>query len=373
MPKTVIVVEDTEPVRGLFVSFLRPYGCRVLEASDGRTGLALVQRERPDLVLLDIAMPGMSGCEVLASMRRDPVLRDVPVIMTTAHSDKAVVTEVAACGVSAYLVKPIGRDRFDHAVAKVLGPRPHGAAGPHVLIAAASGRDVDAIHEALRGHCRVLTATSADEAIARYREARPAVALIALDLPNVGAARLLAAIRQADDGAASRCIAVVPEGTPVDPVELRASGFQDHVTCPLDGQLLLRFVADADLAEQDAVRVASHDGVPVLVIPGSATENVSRVVSTVRAMLDRFAQDGHDRVLVDLRAVPHLASGLAHVVAEALRIATRRRMWMGAAASAATAAGLQALQETCLPCGRTLAEALEAVCQGDQPMQAIRT
>lgn len=370
MPKTVIVVEDTEPVRGLFVSFLRPYGCRVLEAADGRAGLALIERERPDLVLLDIAMPGMSGCEVLASMRRDPVLRDVPVVMTTAHADKNVVTEVAACGVSAYLVKPIGRDRFDHAVSKVLGPRAHGASGPQVLIAAATGRDVDAIHEALRGHCRALTATSAEEATARYREAQPAVALIALDLPNLGAARLLAAIRQADDGATSRCVAVVPEGRPVDAVELRASGFQDHVACPLDGQLLVRLVAEADAAAQDTVQVASHEGVPVLVIPGSATENVTRVVSAVRALLDRFAQDGHDRVLVDLRLVPHLASGLAHVVADALRIATRRRMWMGAAASAATAAGLQALQETCLPCGRTLAEALEAVCHGDQPIRA---
>jgi CheY-like chemotaxis protein len=371
MPKTVIVVEDTEPVRGLFVSFLRPYGCRVLEAADGRTGFALIRNERPDLVLLDIAMPEMSGCEVLARMRRDPALRDIPVVMTTAQADKAVVTEVAACGVDAYLVKPISRERFDHAVSKVLGARAHGVSGPHVLIAAATGRDVDAIHQALRGHCRVLTATSADEAITRYREARPAVALIALDLPNLGAARLLAAIRQADDGAGSRCIAVVPEGEPVDEIELRASGFQDHLTRPLDAQLLMRLVAAADDA-QDAVQVVSYDGVPVLVIPESATANVSRVVSTVRTMLDRFAQDGHDRVLVDLRAMPHLAGGVAHVVAEALRIATRRRMWMAAAASAATAAGLQALRETCLPCGGTLAEALDALCRSDQPVPAVR-
>jgi CheY-like chemotaxis protein len=372
MPKTVIVVEDTEPVRGLFVSFLRPYGCRVLEAADGRTGLAMIQNERPDLVLLDIAMPEMSGCEVLARMRCDPALRDIPVIMTTAQAGKAVVTEVAARGVDAYLVKPISRDRFDHAVSKVLGARAHGASGPHVLIAAATGRDVDAIHEALRGHCRVLTATSADEAITRYREARPGVALIALDLPNLGAVRLLAAIRQTDDGAGSRCIAVVPEGEPVDEIELRASGFQHHVTRPLDGQLLTRLVADAHDAAEDTVQVVSHDGVPVLVIPESATANVSRVVSTVRTMLDRFAQDGHDRVLVDLRAMPHLASGVAHVVAEALRIATRRRMWMAAAASAATAAGLQALRETCLPCGGTLAEALDALCRSDQAVPAVR-
>jgi CheY-like chemotaxis protein len=368
MSKTVVVIEDTTVVRALFVQFLRRFGCRVLEAEDGRTGLALVRAERPDLVLLDISMPHMSGRDVLREIRNDPATHDLPVIMTTAQAAKDVVTEVVAQGVSAYLVKPIGRDRFDQAVAKVLG-EPGGAghgvdAGTSVLIAAACGRDVDVLHDALRNDCRVLTATGSREAVARYRDERPRVALIALDLPELGGWRTLAGIRQLDDATACRCIAVVPERETVDVTQLRAGGFDDHLVKPIDPQQLLRLVVPSSTEPSDhGARIAWHDGVPVVVIPGPVSGNVSRLMVAVRAHLDRLAQDGHDRVLVDLRAVRHFAAGLAHVVADAVRIGKRRHIWMAAIAAPAISAGLQALEETHLPCGAHPADALAALCR----------
>lgn len=370
MRRTVVVIEDNAPIRQLFVRFLAPWGCRVLEAADGRTGLALVRSERPDLVLLDLALPEMTGREVLRRMREEPATRDVPVVMTTAQAAKEVVTEIVALGVSGYLVKPIGRSRFDDVVSTVLGTpeaaRHPNAAGPSVLIAVASGRDVDAIHDALGAQCRVITATTAEEAIARHRDERPDVALIGLDLPDLGGWRVQAAIRQQGEGDAGGCIAVVPEGMRVLPGDLRAAGFHRHVTRPIDRQTLVRVVTDA--ARPD-VRVHSHEGVPVVVIPSGAVSNATRLVAAMRTVLDGLAQDGHDRILIDVRAIPHLASGLAHVIAEAVRIGARRHMWMAAVASAATAAGLQALRETCLPCGASLQEALVALCADTPAMR----
>jgi CheY-like chemotaxis protein len=364
MSKTVVVVEDIADVRTLFVQFLRRFGCRVLEAADGRTGLELVRAERPDLVLLDISMPGMSGRDVLREIRGAAATRDVPVIMTTAQAGKDVVTEIVGCGVSAYLVKPISRARFDEAVARVLGEPQLVGPTTSVLIAAASGRDVDALHDALRDDCRVLTATCSREAVARYRDERPGVALIALDLPDLGGWRTLAGIRQLDDGAPCRCIAVVPEGETADVTQLRAGGFDDHVVRPIERQQLVRLVVPAASDAADTVaRLAWHDGVPVVVIPSMVTDIVSRLMSAVRGHLDRLAQDGHDRVLVDLRAVRHFAVGIAHVVADAVRIGKRRHMWMAAIAAPAIAAGLQALEDTHLPCGARPADALAALCR----------
>lgn len=125
MPRQVVIVEDSEPLRGLHVALLRRWGCRVFEAGDGRSGLALIRERRPDLVLLDIMMPGLSGHEVLQALRNDPdpALRETPVIMTTALASRDMVAAIGALGVSGYLVKPITRDRFDREVGRVLGER----------------------------------------------------------------------------------------------------------------------------------------------------------------------------------------------------------------------------------------------------------
>jgi CheY-like chemotaxis protein len=123
MPRQIVIVEDTEAVRGLHVTLLRRWGCRVIEAADGRTGLALIRDRRPDLVLLDIMMPGLSGHEVLQALRSDPdpQVRAVPVIMTTAVASREMVAAIGALGVSGYLVKPITRERFDREIRRVLG------------------------------------------------------------------------------------------------------------------------------------------------------------------------------------------------------------------------------------------------------------
>src|SRR5262249_35636719 len=110
--KKVLVVEDTEMIRTLLTTYLQRFDCDVFEAEDGRVGLAMAGADRPDLVLLDVAMPGMDGREVLEHLRRIRATRDVPVIMVTAISERDVVLSILKVGVTAYLVKPIDRDRF---------------------------------------------------------------------------------------------------------------------------------------------------------------------------------------------------------------------------------------------------------------------
>jgi two-component system phosphate regulon response regulator PhoB len=143
MPKKVVIVEDREDVRGLHVALLRRWGCQVHEAADGRSGIAVIREQRPDLVLLDIMMPDLSGHDVLRLLRADPdpQLRATPVVMTTALASRELVAAIGALGVTGYLVKPFTRDRFDREIARVLGappapavPAPSAAAVPDIVL-----------------------------------------------------------------------------------------------------------------------------------------------------------------------------------------------------------------------------------------------
>ncbi len=127
-PTTVLVVEDNPVTREVIRAVLHADGCRVLEASDGQTALALMARERPALVLLDLLLGDESGIELVARLRSLPGAADVPVVALTGFlpSDEA---RVLTAGFSAYLIKPIEPGRLKEIV-RDYAVRPGGAPPP---------------------------------------------------------------------------------------------------------------------------------------------------------------------------------------------------------------------------------------------------
>src|SRR5262249_60907512 len=87
--KTVLVVDDDRPLRTLCRTALEEADFRVLEAADGQQALASVHDEQPDLILLDIMMPGISGWEVTSTLLADPATDRIPIILMTAGSELA--------------------------------------------------------------------------------------------------------------------------------------------------------------------------------------------------------------------------------------------------------------------------------------------
>ena len=105
----VLVVDDTEANRTLLREILELDGHRVAVASDGPEALRRVEEEAPDLVLLDVSMPGMDGMEVCRRLRADPASESLPVILVTALADRAHRLDGIAAGANDYLTKPIDR------------------------------------------------------------------------------------------------------------------------------------------------------------------------------------------------------------------------------------------------------------------------
>lgn len=104
--KTIAVVEDNADNRLLLQALLGDTYL-ITEYEDGPKALAGLRRHRPDLVILDISLPGMNGEEVLANIRADASLRDLPVLALTAHAMDGVRERLLEWGFDGYLAKPI--------------------------------------------------------------------------------------------------------------------------------------------------------------------------------------------------------------------------------------------------------------------------
>src|SRR6202035_2418573 len=82
---TILIVDDLSADRKLLVTLLRAHGHRLLEAANGREGLAAAHAEHPDLVITDVLMPVMDGYEFLRQLRLDPTTSGIPIVFSTAH------------------------------------------------------------------------------------------------------------------------------------------------------------------------------------------------------------------------------------------------------------------------------------------------
>jgi CheY-like chemotaxis protein len=105
--RTVLVVEDDAPLRRMISIFLRAAGYRVCAAEDGSSGLALVQNERPDLVLLDLMLPELDGWEVLRRIKGDARTAAIPVLVLTASVEPPLTEKAQQLGATRFLAKPI--------------------------------------------------------------------------------------------------------------------------------------------------------------------------------------------------------------------------------------------------------------------------
>ena len=117
---TVLLVEDDPDLLRFAQVTLRLGGYRPVTASDGVQALSLARKRPPDLVLLDLRLPGLDGWEVLAALRDEPALRTVPVVLLTATINAAATERALDARVADYLVKPVSADDLLDAVERAL-------------------------------------------------------------------------------------------------------------------------------------------------------------------------------------------------------------------------------------------------------------
>ncbi|MEP6768072.1 MAG: response regulator [Acidobacteriota bacterium] len=188
--RTVLIVDDDEGVRRLLSLELEPYGLRVLEAGDGAEGVRLAKVERPDVVLLDVLMPRMSGWDALRELKESPETRGIPVIVLSVTENRALGL---ALGAFDYLVKPLGRPELLSSLGRagVLASRGH-------VLVVDDDPDVRAVveQELVAAGFRPKGVGGGAEAMVELERERPAAVLLDLMMPPPDGFEVLYRIRE---------------------------------------------------------------------------------------------------------------------------------------------------------------------------------
>ncbi len=129
MPKTVLIVEDNELNQTLFVDILESRGYLTLRTPDGVTGFEIARARQPDLIVMDIQLPAISGLEITRWIKSDPLVAHIPVLAVTAFAMRGDEARIREAGCEAYLPKPVSLAAFLEEVESLLARSPS-RAGP---------------------------------------------------------------------------------------------------------------------------------------------------------------------------------------------------------------------------------------------------
>ena len=110
--KNILLVEDNEVNRRLAGFLLRSHGYEVREATTAAAAFEMVDKERPDLIVMDIQLPGMDGLEITKKLKEQPATADIPVIAVTSYAMKGDREKALAAGCAGYVTKPIDKTIF---------------------------------------------------------------------------------------------------------------------------------------------------------------------------------------------------------------------------------------------------------------------
>ena len=120
MGPTILVVEDTPDTREMVKYMLEFSGFRVLEAEDGLEAVDMAFREHPDLILMDMSLPVMDGCQATRLIRKRPELARVPIIACTAHNQWEWRSKAILAGCTDFMTKPIDSDNLTNILSRYI-------------------------------------------------------------------------------------------------------------------------------------------------------------------------------------------------------------------------------------------------------------
>jgi CheY-like chemotaxis protein len=252
-----LVVEDSPTAAEQIDRYLKELGIQVVAHSPGEQAVENALLTTPDLIILDLLMPGQSGWEVLTQIKADPRIRSIPVIIISVVDEPA---RGLAAGALEYLVKPITREHFRQALARVVatleGIGPTGAAavtfeppalpepeGPLILLAEDNEINIQIIGEYLQdlGY-RVVVARNGSEALERAWEWAPDLILMDIQMPVLDGFTATQRLRAMSEFAATPIIALTALAMPGDRERCLTAGVNEYLSKPIRLKDLMQII-----------------------------------------------------------------------------------------------------------------------------------
>ena len=330
MKPKILIVDDSKTARLVVAGAFKGFECEVLEAADGAEGLALVNREKPDLVLLDATMPGMDGVEMLRGLRAEANWRQLPVIMLTSQTNREAVVRIARLGVRDYLVKPFAEETLVERVGRILELQPKGAAAPRAKrfdepLTILLLEDKPAIQERVKQGLadtpwKVEARATLAEAVDFCRQNPPDVVLASLSVAEDAAWALAQSLRA---GARTRKVPVLGLSvkTAVEEQQrARESGFWGVIAKPLQMENVKVEICRALNLDTSGKYFEQRDRALILRVPPQVSgEIVGEILGHLPGQLATAVAGGCDKMVLDLSPLQRPGPGLVALAANIVR------------------------------------------------------
>ena len=191
--RTVLVVDDEPSIRRFLRHLLEQEGYDVLEAGSGKEALVRCERENPDLVLLDLRLPDMTGFEILSELKKRPETHHIPVVILSIVQDRE---EGFRLGASDYLTKPVDRDKLMERIQRLIGSQNKA----NILVVEDDPSVQRALQAILENHNYSVKAVfSAEDALVTLKEWHPSLILLDLMLPGLSGNDFLKELKENPD------------------------------------------------------------------------------------------------------------------------------------------------------------------------------
>lgn len=311
MGPKILTVDDSKTIRMIVARAFKTFACEILEASDGVEGLAIVSREKPDIILLDYTMPVMDGFEMLNKLKADPESKSIPVVMLTAEAGRENVLKIARLGVRDYLVKPFKEDLVVERVGRIIDLKAKNEAVAkakryddplHLLLV----DDKPAILDQIRGGLSDTTwtvsgLTQAGQAVDFCTNQMPDVILVSLSLPEGAGFMLFQMMRAAVKTKAIPIFALSVKTGVEEQQRAQQMGFNGIITKPIDAEDLKLKVTRALSLDTSYRYFVTQDGVLLLKLPPNFSPPIANDITlNLRPKVTEGVDAGLGRLLMDM-------------------------------------------------------------------------
>ena len=311
MGPKILTVDDSKTIRMIVARAFKAFACEILEASDGVEGLAIVNREKPDIILLDYTMPVMDGFEMLNKLKADPEARRIPVVMLTAEAGRESVLKIARMGVRDYLVKPFKEELVVERVGRIIDLKAKNEAVAKVKryddpLQLLLVDDKPAILEQIRLGLADTTWTlsglaAAGQAVDFCTNQTPDVILASLSLPEGAGFMLFQMMRAAVKTKSVPIFALSVKTALEEQQRAQQMGFNGIITKPIDFEDLKIKVTRALNLDTSYRYFVVQDGLLVLKLPPNFNPLVANdIVLNLRPKVTEGVDAGLDKLLMDM-------------------------------------------------------------------------
>lgn len=311
MGPKILTVDDSKTIRMIVARAFKSFACEVLEAADGVEGLAVVNRERPDIILLDYTMPVMDGFEMLNKLKADPATRNIPVVMLTAEAGRDNVLKIARVGVRDYLVKPFKEELVVERVGRIIDLKSWNEAATKVkrfddplkiLLVDDKPAILEQIRAGLSDTPWVLNGlTQAGQAVDFCTAQMPDAIIVSLSLPEGAGFMLFQMMRTAFKTKAIPIFALSVKTALEEQQRAQQMGFAGIITKPIDMDDLKGKVTRSLNLDTSYRYFLVQDGVLLLKLPQNFNPMVANdIMLSLRAKVTESVDAGLGKLLLDM-------------------------------------------------------------------------